>query len=121
LLVDLPQSVALGALAAAVEVEVAANEEIPRLVTNDLVSYIVLDGIIRYPGSERSVGAGALVFPESLVGIAAQEALPVALSTTRLLRVRADDFTEICGDSRLAAELYRRLAAHIARVALRAR
>jgi serine/threonine protein phosphatase PrpC len=119
LLVDLPQSVALGALAAAVEIEVPANEAIPRLVTNDLVSYIVLDGVIRYPGSERSVGAGALVFPESLVGIAAQEDLPVAVQTARLLRLRADDFTEICADPRLAAELYRRLAAHIARAALR--
>jgi serine/threonine protein phosphatase PrpC len=121
LLVDLPQSVALAALAAAVEVEFSVNEEIPRLVTNDLVAYIVLDGVIRYPGSARSVGAGALVFPESLVGIAAQEGLPVAQETARLLRLRADDFTEICNDSRLAAELYKRLAAHIARAALRAR
>jgi hypothetical protein len=43
------------------------------------------------------------------------------VSTVRLLRVRADDFSEICNDQRLAAELYRRLAAHIARMALRAR
>jgi serine/threonine protein phosphatase PrpC len=121
LLVDLPQSFALSALAAAVEVEFAANQPIPRTVTNDLVAYVVLDGVVRYSGNERNVGAGALLFPESLVGIVGQEPLPVAVSTVRLLRVRADDFSEICNDQRLAAELYRRLAAHIARMALRAR
>ena len=86
----MPQSFALNTLSAAVEIEVAENETIPRLVTNDLVTYIVLDGVVRYPGSERNVGAGALLFPESLVGIAAQEELPVAAQTTRLLRLRAD-------------------------------
>lgn len=121
LLVDLPQSFALSALAAAVEVEIAQGERIPRLVTNNLVAYIVLDGVVRYSNAERTVGAGALVFPESLVGLAGQGDLPVADQTTRLLRVRADDFTEICADPRLAAELYRRLATHIARVALRNR
>jgi serine/threonine protein phosphatase PrpC len=121
LLVDLPQASVLTALSAAVEVEIAAGAPIPRLVTNDLVAYIILDGVVRYPSSERSVGAGALIFPESLVGVAGQGDLPVAEQTVRVLRVRADDFAEICGDSRLAAELYRRLAAHIARFALRAR
>jgi len=121
LLIDLPQSFALNTLAAAVEVEVPAGETIPRLVTNDLVTYIVLDGVVRYPGSSRSVGAGAIVFPESLVGIAAQDDLPVAEQTARLLRLRADDFAEICEDPRLAAELHRRLAAHLARTMLRAR
>jgi PPM family protein phosphatase len=120
LLVDLPQSFALSALAAAVEVELAQGERVPRIVTNDLVAYIVLDGTLRY-GGDRTVGAGALVFPESLVGLAGQEEPPVAEQTTRLLRVRADDFAEVCADPRLAAELYRRLAAHIARVSLRGR
>ena len=121
LLVDLPQASVLTALSAAVEVEIATGSPIPRQVTNDLVAYIVLDGVVRYPSAERSVGAGALIFPESLVGIAGQGDLPVAEQTVRVLRVRADDFAEICGDSRLAAELYRRLAAHIARFALRSR
>jgi serine/threonine protein phosphatase PrpC len=121
LLVDLPQSFALSALAAAVEVEIAQGDRIPRLVTNNLVAYIVLDGVVRYSNAERTVGAGALVFPESLVGLAGQGDLPIADQTTRLLRVRADDFTEICADPRLAAELYRRLATHIARVAVRNR
>jgi serine/threonine protein phosphatase PrpC len=121
LLVDLPQSFALSALAAAVEVEFAQGERIPRLVTNNLVAYIVLDGVVRYSNAERTVGAGALVFPESLVGLAGQGDLPVADQTTRVLRVRADDFAEICADPRLAAELYRRLATHIARIAVRSR
>ncbi|HEY3499168.1 MAG TPA: protein phosphatase 2C domain-containing protein [Polyangiaceae bacterium] len=121
LLVDLPQAFTLSALAAAVEVEVAPEFPIPRTVTNDLVSYIVLDGVVKYPAAERTVGAGALLFPESLVGIVGQEDLPSAATTVRLLRVRADDFSEVCSDPRLAAELYRRLAAHIARVSLRSR
>jgi serine/threonine protein phosphatase PrpC len=119
LLVDLPQAFTLNALSAAVEVEVGAGDPVPRLVTNDLVAYIVLDGVVRYPSDGRSVGAGALLFPESLVAVAGQEELPVAEQTARLLRVRADDFAEVCADPRLAAELYQRLAAHIARVGLR--
>ncbi len=121
LLVDLPQSFALSALSAAVEVEVRAGERIPRQVTNNLVAYIVLDGVVRYSNAERTVGAGALVFPESLVGLAGQGDLPIADQPCRLLRVRSDDFAEVCADPRLAAELYRRLATHIARVTLRNR
>jgi serine/threonine protein phosphatase PrpC len=119
LLVDLPQAFTLNALSAAVEVEVGAGDPVPRLVTNDLVAYIVLDGVVRYPGDGRTVGAGALVFPESLVAVAGQDELPVAEQTARLLRLRADDFAEVCADPRLAAELYQRLAAHIARLGLR--
>lgn len=115
LLVDLPQSFALSALAAAVEVEIPPGESIPRRVAADLVAYIVLDGVLRYPTNGRRVGGGALVFPESLVGVGAQHEAPVAEQTLRLLRVRHDDFAEVCGDPRLAAELYRRLAQHLAR------
>jgi serine/threonine protein phosphatase PrpC len=119
LLVDLPQAFTLNALSAAVEVEVAAGSPVPRLVTSDLVAYIVLDGVVRYPSDGRTVGAGALIFPESLVAVAGLEEVPVAEQTARLLRLRADDFAEVCTDARLAAELYRRLAAHIARLGLR--
>jgi serine/threonine protein phosphatase PrpC len=115
LLVDLPTSFALTALSAAVEVEVSEGESVPRLVASDLVAYIVLDGIVRYP-DERRVGAGALLYAESLVGVPGQGDAPVCEQTTRLLRVRADDFSEICADPRLASELYRRLALHLARL-----
>jgi serine/threonine protein phosphatase PrpC len=117
LLVDLPLSFALTALSAAVEVEVPEGGSVPRAVASDLVSYIVLDGVVRYP-DERRVGAGALLYAESLVGVLGQSEPPVCEQTARLLRVRADDFAEICSDPRLAAELYRRLALHLARLSV---
>ena len=43
----------------------------------------------------------------------------MAEQTSRLLRVRADDFAEICSEPRFAAELYKRLAAHMARLAVK--
>ena len=115
LLVDLPLSFALTALSAAVEIEVSEGNSVPRVVANDLVAYIVLDGVVRY-ADERRVGAGALLYAESLVSVLAQGEPPVCEQTTRLLRVRADDFVEICTDPRLATELYRRLALHLARL-----
>jgi PPM family protein phosphatase len=118
LLVDLPLSFALNALSAAVEIEVAVGEPIPRAVASDLVAYIALDGVVRYPDG-RSIGAGALIYPESLLGVWGHAEPPVVDTTARLLRVRADDFAEICADPRLAAELYRRIALHLARVGSR--
>jgi len=115
LLVDLPLSFALTALSAAVEIEVGEGQGLPRAVANDLVSYIVLDGVVRY-ADERRVGAGALLHAESLLGVLGQGEAPVCEQTTRLLRVRADDFAEICTDPKLGTELYRRLAMHLARL-----
>lgn len=119
LLVDLPLSFALTALSAAVEIEVGEGQGLPRAVANDLVSYIVLDGVVRY-ADERRVGAGALLHAESLVGVLGQGDSPVCEQTARLLRVRADDFGEICSDPRLGTELYRRLAMHLARISAHA-
>lgn len=118
LLVDLPLPVALTALSAAVEIEVPPEQGIPRSVANDLVSYIVLEGLVKHADG-RSVGPGALLFPESLLGVWGHAAAPVAEQASRLLRVRADDFAEICSEPRFAAELYRRLAAHLARLAVK--
>ncbi|HYP87247.1 MAG TPA: hypothetical protein VEQ59_03825, partial [Polyangiaceae bacterium] len=53
------------------------------------------------------------------VGVWGQASAPLAEQTSRLLRVRADDFAEICSEPRYAAELYRRLAAHMARLAVK--
>lgn len=117
LLVDLPLSFALMALSAAVEIEVAEGERVPRAVASDLACYIVLDGVVRH-ADERRVGAGALLYAESLVFVLGQEEPPVCEQTTRLLRVRADDFAEICSDPRLASELYRRLAVHLGRLSV---
>ena len=118
LLADLPLPLALTALSAAVEIEVAQGASVPRAIANDLVAYIVLDGLVKHPDG-RSVGPGALLYPESLVGVWGQAGPPVAEQTSRLLRVRADDFAEICSEPRYAAELYRRLAAHLARLAVK--
>lgn len=118
LLVDLPLPVALTALSAAVEIEVATGESVPRSIASDLVAYIVLEGVVKHPDG-RSVGPGALLYPESLVGVWGQAGPPVAEQTSRLLRVRADDFAEICSEPRFAAELYRRLCAHLARLAVK--
>jgi serine/threonine protein phosphatase PrpC len=118
LLVDLPLPLALTALSAAVEIELPTGASIPRAIASDLVSYIVLEGLVKHPDG-RSVGPGALLYPESLVGVWGQAGPPTAEQTSRLLRVRADDFAEICSEPRYAAELYRRLAAHMARLAVK--
>jgi serine/threonine protein phosphatase PrpC len=119
LLAGLPEPLALSALSAAVEVELPAGEFVPRVVASDLVSYIVLEGVARYAASGRRVGPGALIYPESLLGVTGQGEGPVLEETCRLLRVRAEDFAEVCRDPRLASELYRRVAQHFARMGVR--
>jgi PPM family protein phosphatase len=115
LLVDLPVSKAMGALAAAVEVEVTEGELVPQVVASDMVCYIVLDGLVRV-APRRLVSVGALIFPESLVGVTALGELPVTESPTRLLRLRGDDFNEVCNaDPALGKALFQRLATHLAR------
>ncbi len=105
----------MAALVAAVEVEYDVGAEIPRVVTSDLVAYVVLEGSLKYPAG-REVGAGALVFGPSLVGVAGEGGLPTVQTPVRMLRLRADDFSEVCAaDSELAAALFRRLAEHFAR------
>jgi serine/threonine protein phosphatase PrpC len=119
LLYDLPPAVALAALSAGVEVEFPRGATIPRVVANDLVGYIVLDGIIDC--GSRAVGQGAVLFPESLVAVWDGSELPVAREDSRLLRVRADDFGEVCSDPSLGAVLYQRVASMLARTAVAAR
>jgi serine/threonine protein phosphatase PrpC len=114
LLMDLPRPLALGTLAAAVEIELDPGSVVPRVLANDLVAYIVLEGVVSLP-DKRQVSNGALVFPESLVGVWGAGELPVVDQTARLLRLRFDDFQEVCQSPALGAELYRRLALHIAR------
>ena len=116
---DLPLSSVMAALAAAVEIELEPGAQVPQVVASDFVGYIVLDGLVRCEG-ERVVTVGALLFPESLVGVPFAGELPVAAERTRLLRLRADDFAEVCrSDRTLSSELYRRLAVHLARAGQR--
>jgi serine/threonine protein phosphatase PrpC len=112
---ELPLPSVMAALAAAVEIEFEAGALVPQVVASDLVAYIVLDGLIRCEG-DRVVTVGALLFPESLVSVPVSGELPIAAERSRLLRLRADDFTEVCrADRQLACELYRRLSVHLAR------
>ncbi len=119
LFVDLPLSSVMAALAAAVEIEFEPGAIVPQVVASDLVAYIVLDGLVRCD-ADRVVTVGALLFPESLVGVPIVGELPIVAETSRLLRLRADDFSEVCrADRELSCELYRRLAAHLARAGQR--
>ena len=115
LFADLPLSSVMAALAAAIELEFEPNCNIPQVVASDLVAYIVLEGLVRCEG-DRVVTVGALLFPESLVQVPVTGELPVTVERTRMLRLRFDDFTEVCKlDRNLSAELHRRLAMHLAR------
>jgi hypothetical protein len=105
----------MAALAAAVEIEFEPGAIVPQVVASDLVAYIVLDGLIRCD-ADRVVTVGALLFPESLVSVPVTGELPVAAERARLLRLRADDFAEVCRTDRaLDSALHRRLAVHLAR------
>jgi PPM family protein phosphatase len=115
LFTDLPLSTVMAALAASVEIEIEAGQIVPQVVASDFVAYIVLEGLVRCEG-DRAVTVGALLFPESLVSVPTQAELPIAAERSRMLRLRADDFAEVCdADRTLSSELYRRLAVHLAR------
>ena len=104
----------LATLAASVEVEVAADQDVPRAVANDRVAYLVVDGAVEVPGG-RVLGPSGLLLAQSLLDIATRGALPKTVERTRLLRIRQDDFQEVCDhDTELAAALFFRLAKHVA-------
>ncbi len=102
------------ALTVAVEVEFAVGASVPWLVASDRVAYVLLEGVVRCPDG-RHLGPGGTLFAQSLVGTDPRGAeLPRVEQTLRALRIRGDDFVELCrGDPWLAAELYRRLAEHL--------
>lgn len=111
---DMPTWAILEMLAAGVEVEVAEGDRIPRLVTSDLCAYVLVDGLVDLSDG-RLLGASALLFPESLVGVTREGELPKVREAARLIRLRYDDFTEVCRhDADLASALYSRLARHLA-------
>ena len=115
LLLDLPLPAVLGALAAAVEVELEEGETLPRAIASDLVAYVLLEGLVSC-ADDRVVSTGAMLYAESLVGVWGGGDLPVVKQRARLLRVRADDFEEVCdSDPALGNQLHRRIAHHLAR------
>lgn len=114
LLSDLETSALLSALAAGVEVELATGQEVPRAVASDRVAYVILDGLIGLPNG-RKLGPSGLLMAESLLDVAVRGDLPKVVEHARLLRIRHDDFNEVCAhNTALAAELYKRLARHLA-------
>ncbi len=114
LLCDMPDGLLLRALAMAVEVDIHEGEPLPRVSTTDRVAYVVLQGEIEAPGGQ-AFGASALLYPESLLGMGQSNVLCKATTPLRVLRLRADDFREVCAaDARLASALYERLARHLA-------
>lgn len=114
LLSDLPPAAVLSALAAAVEIELQAGDEVPCTLAGDRVAYLVLGGSVALPDG-RVLGASALLLAESLLDVAMHGRMPAVVEQARLLRIRYDDFREVCShDAGLAAQLYRRIAKHLA-------
>ncbi|HTM44939.1 MAG TPA: protein phosphatase 2C domain-containing protein, partial [Polyangiaceae bacterium] len=112
LLNGLSDAAVLYMLSAAVELEVEIGSTVAQAVANDLAAYVVIEGLLELPNG-RSVSDGALLFPESLIG-ASVDRLPVVKQAARLLRIRRDDFGELCeADPSLGLQLYRRLAEHL--------
>lgn len=103
----------LSALSIAVHVEFEPGEDVPHFAAGDRVAYIVLDGTVR-TAEGRILGSGATLFAECLVGSEPATENPRCELRVRTLRIRRDDYHEICrSDPHLAVELYRRLAEHL--------
>lgn len=115
LLIGLPDALVKRALGAAVEVEFDPGKTLPRFFASDRVGYIVLEGCLASPNG-WTLGPSSLVYPESLGGGGQGTDLTTAVERTRALRIRADDFREVCqSDQALAARLYERLTEILAR------
>ncbi len=102
-------------LEATVLLDLEAGSSLRSSAAGDRSAYLVLDGQIALSNG-RVLGGAALVFAESLLGIASRDPLPIVLERARVLRLRESDFLAICQpDSGLSAELHRRLAQLLAR------
>ncbi|HVU05022.1 MAG TPA: protein phosphatase 2C domain-containing protein [Polyangiaceae bacterium] len=118
LLQGVPEELVRVALRAAIEVEFEQGDPVPRFFAGDRVGYIVLEGRIDSP-SGWTLGPSAIAYPECLAGGGKGPELCTAGERSRALRIRADDFREICrSDVKLAAMLYERLATMLARANL---
>jgi hypothetical protein len=113
LFAGIPWPKILHLLSVAVYVEFEAGQPLPSRVANDRVCYVVLDGTVR-DSRTKCRGQGATLYAESLVGCESKGPLCQSIETVRALRIRRDDFREICAaDPTLALELYRHLAEHL--------
>ena len=101
-------------LSATVEEKFADGDHLPRFSTSDRVGYIMLEGRVTSPDG-WTFGPSALIYPESLAGGGRGTDLHMAVGGVRALRVRADDFAEVCAsDAELGAGLYERVARSVA-------
>jgi protein phosphatase len=113
LFAGLPWSKVLIALSVAVYGEFNEGQKIAPFVAGDRVTYIVLDGVVRGADNKR-LGRGATLYGECLVGCSPNYPDFVCEELVRTLRIRRDDFHEVCSaDPVLAAALYYRLAEHL--------
>jgi sulfur transfer complex TusBCD TusB component (DsrH family) len=102
------------ARAAAVEVSFETDQRIPRFDASDRVAYVIMQGTAVTPQG-WTMNASAILYPESLAGGGRSQQPCRALEPVRALRIRHDDFREVCQfDPRLASEVYARLARHLA-------
>lgn len=116
LLAGISYELAMKALKSAVEVQFDPGESLPRFGASDRVGYILLEGSVRTPEG-WTLGPGALLYPESLGGGGKGPGVCEAQQRVRTLRIRSDDFREVCdADTQLAAALYERLARYLARM-----
>lgn len=102
------------ARAAAVEVTFETDQRIPRFDAGDRVAYVIMQGTAATPQG-WTMSVSAVLYPESLAGGGRSHQPCRALEPMRALRIRHDDFKEVCHfDPRLAAEVYTRLARNLA-------
>jgi protein phosphatase len=102
------------ARAAAVEVTFETDQRIPRFDASDRVAYVIMQGTATTPQG-WTMSTSAVLYPESLAGGGKSQQPCRALEPLRALRIRHDDFREVCQfDPRLAAEVYQRLARNLA-------
>lgn len=97
--------------------ELKQDKPLVPIALGNRVSYVVLSGEVKLPGSV--VGSGAVIYPEALVEgttMPDRSTTARALSTVRLLTIRQDDFFELAEeDSDLGVKLYAAVAKLMAR------
>jgi PPM family protein phosphatase len=106
----------MATLASGIEVELEEGHRLTASDAGDLCAYVLLEGMLELPDG-RLMGPPALIHAESLVGVRPKDVRGARVTErVRALRIRRDDFREVTAhDPPLAAALYERLAAHLAR------